>query len=146
MQGCTCSAEIRIWTASAMAAMASLNRIWRCNIISYANKFKLYKSLVTSILPSGRETWTLLAVSERKRMQAFETKCLRKLHRITYTWRTRPTTGCGARSTSLWILRNLLWQLSRDGSLHGSGMSLATTTSRKPSFRVPWRESDAVIG
>ena len=32
------------------------------------------------------------------------------------------------------------------GSLHGSGMSHATTASQKPSFRAPWRVSDAMIG
>ena len=79
----TCSAEIRIRIASAMAAMARLNGIWRRNTISFASKFKLYKSLVTSILFSGCETWTLLADSE-KRIQAFETKCLRKLLHISY--------------------------------------------------------------
>ena len=46
----TCSAEARIRIASAMTAMARLNRIWRCNIISFTMKFKLDKSLVTSIL------------------------------------------------------------------------------------------------
>ena len=46
------------------------------------------------------------------------------------TWCTRPTTGCGARATSLWVHRNLFWQLSRDGNLHGSGMSHATTASQ----------------
>ena len=64
--------------SSAMAAMARLNRIWRCKTISFASKFKLYKSLVTSILLYGCETWTLLADSEKKkkkkRIQAFETK------------------------------------------------------------------------
>ena len=43
----TCSAEIRIRIAPAMAAMARLNRIWRRNTISFSSKFKLYKSLVT---------------------------------------------------------------------------------------------------
>ena len=38
-----------------------LNRIWRCNVISFATEFKLYKSLVISILLWGYETWTLLA-------------------------------------------------------------------------------------
>ena len=47
----TCSAEILIRISSAMSAMIRLNRIWRCNAISLASKFKLYKSLVTSILP-----------------------------------------------------------------------------------------------
>ena len=56
----TCSAEIRIRIASAMAAMARLNRIWQCNTISFASNFKLYKSLVASILLYGCEMWTLL--------------------------------------------------------------------------------------
>ena len=46
----TCSAEVCIRIASAMAALARLNRIRRCNAISFVSKFKLYKSLVTSIL------------------------------------------------------------------------------------------------
>ena len=53
-------------------------------------------------------------------------------------WSTRQITGCGALSTSLWVHMNLFWQLSRDGNLHGSGMSHATTASPKPSFRAPW--------
>ena len=64
----TCSADVRIRIASAMAAMARLNRILRCNTISFASKVKLQKPLVTSILLYGCETWTLLADSE-KRMQ-----------------------------------------------------------------------------
>ena len=45
----TCSSEVRIGIASAMAAMARLNGIGWCNTISFASKFKLYTSLVTSI-------------------------------------------------------------------------------------------------
>ena len=56
----TCSAEICIRIASAMAAVARLTRIWRCNTISFASKFKLYKSFVTAVLLYGCETWTLL--------------------------------------------------------------------------------------
>ena len=67
-----------------MAAMARLNRIWRCNIISFASKFKLYKSLVTSILLFRCETGTLHADSEKKMIQAFEAKCLRKLIRVSH--------------------------------------------------------------
>ena len=66
-----------------MAAMARLNRIWRCNTISFARYFKLYKSLVISILLYACETWTLLADSE-KGIQAFEIKSMRKLHGICY--------------------------------------------------------------
>ena len=60
------------------AEMSGLKRIWRCS-----TKVQLDKSLVTSILRYGCETWTLLADSER-RIQAFETKCVRKLIRFSY--------------------------------------------------------------
>ena len=55
-------------------------------------------------------------------------------------------TGCGARSTSMWAHRDFFWQLPRDGKARGSGMSRATTASPKPSFRVPCRVGDAVVG
>ena len=99
-----------------MVAMTRLNRICRCNTISFTSKFKLYKSLVISILLCGCETWTLLADFE-KRIKAFKTKCL-KTFSSSPTWSTKSTTGCGARSTPLWVHGNLFWQLSRDGNLH----------------------------
>ena len=79
----TCSAEVHIRIASAMAAMAGQNRIWWCNTIGFVSKFKLYKSLVASIFLCGCETWTLLADSE-KRIHTFETKCLRKVLYVSY--------------------------------------------------------------
>ena len=81
-----CKPVVRIMIASAMAAMAAmarLNRIWWCNTISFTDKFKLYRSLVTSILLYGCETMTLLADSE-KRIQVFKTKCMRKHFCIPY--------------------------------------------------------------
>ena len=59
----TCLSEIRIRISS---ATAKLHRIWRSNTPSFASKFKLYESLITSILFYGCETWTLLADSEKK--------------------------------------------------------------------------------
>ena len=50
LQDGTCSAEILIRITPAMAAMTILNGIWQSNINSFTSKFKLYKSLVTSIL------------------------------------------------------------------------------------------------
>ena len=118
--------------------MARLNKIWRCKAISFARRFKLYKSLVTCILLCGCETWTLLTDSEKK-IQAFETKCLRKFLRIYYL----------EHKTNDWVRShhmNLLWQLSRDGNLHGSGMSHATTAPPKPSLLALCRVSNAVVG
>ena len=60
----TCTAEVRIRVAPAMAAIPRLNRIWWwCNTIKVASEFKPYKSLVTSILLNGCETRSLLADS-----------------------------------------------------------------------------------
>ena len=50
--GTLCSAEIHIRIVSAMAAMARLNRTWRSYTNNFRSKFKLYKSLVTSIHPA----------------------------------------------------------------------------------------------
>ena len=119
----TCSAEVRIRIALAMAAMARLNGIWQCNTISFASKFKLYASLFTSILHYGCETWNLLADSEHGSRPS-KPSAWGNLS-VSPIWSIRPTTGCGAGSTSLWVHRNLFWQLSRDGNLHGSGMSHA---------------------
>ena len=57
--------------------------IWRSHAINFASKFNLCKSLVTPILLYGCETWIPRADSD-KRIQAFETMCLRKLLRISH--------------------------------------------------------------
>ena len=58
----------------------------------------------------------------------------------------RSPTGCGGRSVSLWVHRNISRQLSTDENVHGSGMSHATTASPKPSFKAPWKVDDTVVG
>ena len=66
-----------------MAAIVRLNRIWRSNTISFSSKVKLYKSLIVSIFFCSCETWTLF-VDCKKKILVFETKCLRKLFRISH--------------------------------------------------------------
>ena len=103
----TCSAEVCIWITSAMEAMATLKRIWRCNTIGFISKLKLCRSSpVTSILLYGCETWTLLAHSE-KTVQAFETKCLRKLLRIFYL----------EHKTNDWVRRKIIFLLGQQEPL-----------------------------
>ena len=62
-KGGICSSEVHFRIASAMAAMARLNRTGLCNTISYASKFKFDKSRFTFTLLYGCETWTLLVDS-----------------------------------------------------------------------------------
>ena len=60
--------------------ISRVRRLWKTKSsnISFTTKYRLYQSLIVSILLYGCETWTLLAKSER-RIQTFETKYLRKL-------------------------------------------------------------------
>ena len=44
----TCSAEVGITIASAMAAITKLNRIMRCSTINFASKFKFYNTSLLS--------------------------------------------------------------------------------------------------
>ena len=75
---------------------------------------------------------------KKKGIQAFETKYMGKLLGISYL-EHRTNDWVQRRTASLWVHRNLFWQLSRDGNLHGSGMSHTMTDSPEPSFREPWR-------
>ena len=72
-----------------------------------------------------------------KRIQAFETKCPRKLLHVSYL---EHKTNDWVRSKINFLVdpQEPPWQLSTDGNVHGSGMSHATTASPKPSFRAPW--------
>ena len=121
--------------------------MWRCNTISFASNFKLYKSLVTSILLCGCETWTQLADSE-ERMQAFETKCLNKLLCMFYL--EYKTNDWVRSNINFWVYRNLFWQLSRDGHLHGLGVSRATTVCPEPGhlggWATPWSAEEMLDG
>ena len=86
---------------------------------------------------------SLLTVKEG--IQAFETKCLRKLLRVFYL---EHKTNDWVRNKTNFLVdpQEILWQLSRDGNLHGSGMSDATTASPKSFFGAPWRVDDALVG
>ena len=77
--------------AVAVLALAHDILLFTVRNIRFQTKFQLFKSLVVSILLYGCETWTLMADDER-RIQAFETKCLRKLLRISY--REHETNDC----------------------------------------------------
>ena len=52
--------EIRIRLATAVSALAKLEKIWLSGEIEFKFKFRLYNSLVLSTLLYGCERWTLL--------------------------------------------------------------------------------------
>ena len=76
----------------------------------------------------------------KKGSKLFETSCMRKLLRISHL--EHKANYCVRSKIKFFVVnRNLFWQLSKDGNLHGPGISYATTASR-----APWRVGDAVVG
>ena len=60
--------------------------------------------------------------------------------------RSRPTTGCGARSTSCGSTGTSSGNCQETETCMVRACPHATTASPKPSFRAPWRMGDAVVG
>ena len=128
---------------SAIAAMARFNRIWQCNTISFAGKFKLYESLVTSFLLYCCKTWTLTL---KKKDPGFRNQVPEE---------TSPHLLLGAQDQRLGAEQDQL-PCGSTGNCSGicqetetcigSGMSHAITASPKLSFRAPWKVGDAVVG
>ena len=82
----TCSAEVRIRIASAMAIMARLKGIWRCNTITFASKFKLCKSLVTSPSSSTALKHGPCLLTLRRRFRPVELLRISYLEHKTNDW------------------------------------------------------------
>lgn len=76
--------KVCIWLATVTAAVVRLDRVWRSHITSIRLTKKFSKSLAVPIMLYGCEMWTLFIVTERRIMQAFENKCLRRLPRSSY--------------------------------------------------------------
>ena len=75
--------EVLSRIAQATAALTKLNPICRDNNISFGSKVKLMRSLVIFVFLYACESCTLTA-ELKKRTQAFEMRCYRRLLNISY--------------------------------------------------------------
>ena len=75
--------EILSRIAHTTAALSRLKIIWRDKNISLASKVKLMRTLILSIFLYTCESWTLTAEIKR-RIQALEMRCYRRLLNISY--------------------------------------------------------------
>ena len=69
----------------AQTALTRLKPIWNDRSISLSSKIRLMRSLVTVIFLYACESWILIA-ELRRRMQAMEMRCYRKILRISYKY------------------------------------------------------------
>ena len=75
--------EILSRIAQTTAALTRLKPVWNDKGISLSSKIGLMRSLVTSIFLYACESWTLTA-ELRRRTQAMEMRCYRKILHISY--------------------------------------------------------------
>ena len=77
------SVEINRRIAIAKSACRSLTTIWKDKSIGLRLKLKLLRSLVFPIATYGAECWSL-KLSDKKRIQSFETWCYRRMMRVSW--------------------------------------------------------------
>jgi hypothetical protein len=76
-----CDQEVVRRIQMAKTAMTRLDKIWKSRDIARATKMRLIRALVFSVFHYASETWTLRA-QERRRIDAFEMWCWRRLLRV----------------------------------------------------------------
>ena len=81
-----CSQEIRRRLTLGRSAMDKLSTVWRDKSITTDTKVRLVNTLVFCIATYSCETWTI-KMDDRKRINAFELWCWRRLLRIPWTVR-----------------------------------------------------------
>ena len=70
--------EIKCRLGKAASSFGKMSSIWTSKKISLKTKLNLYHSTIVSILLYGSETWKIYA-AEKKKLNAFHTRCLRKI-------------------------------------------------------------------
>ena len=142
----TCTTDLCIRIASAMAAMTKLNRDWRSNTISFASKLKLYKFFVTSVLVAVRRRLCLLTVRKGSRLSR---PIVWGNSSASPAWSTKPTTGLRSKINFL-----VDPQKTFSGNCHETKTRMVRTChvprqplkKQKTSFGAPWRVGDTVVG
>ena len=81
-----CSHEIKRYLLLGRKAMTHLDSIFKSRDITLPTKVHLVKAMVFPVVMYGCESWTLKR-AERRRIDAFEVWCWRRLLRVPWTVR-----------------------------------------------------------
>ena len=81
-----CSHEIKRHLLLGRKVMTNLDSIWKSRDITLPTKVRLVKAMVFPVVMCGSESWTRKK-AERRRIDAFELWCWRRLLRVPWTAR-----------------------------------------------------------
>ena len=81
-----CSHEIKRWLLLGRKVMINLDSIFKSKDITLPTKVHLVKAMVFPVVMYGHESWTVKK-AERRRIDAFEMWCWRRLSRVPWTAR-----------------------------------------------------------
>ena len=104
IRGDDCSHEIKIRLCLGRKAMTNLDSILKSRDITLRAKVHLVKAMVFPVVMYGCESWTIKK-AERKRIDAFELWCWRRLFRVPWT----------ARRCNKFILKEISPECSLEG-------------------------------
>ena len=99
-----CSHEIKRRLLLGRKAMTNLDSILKSREITLPTKVRLVRSMVFSVVMYGYESWTIKK-AERRRIDAFELWCSRRLLRVPWT----------ARRSNQSILKEIIPEYSLEG-------------------------------
>ena len=103
---CDCSHEIKRRLLLGRKVMTNLDRIFKSRDITLSTKVCLVKAMVYPVVTYACESWTIKK-AERRRIDAFELWCWRRLLRVPWT----------ARRSNQSILKELSPQCSLEGMM-----------------------------
>ena len=83
---CDCSHEIKRRLLLGRTVMTNLDSIFKSRDITLPTKVRLVKAMVSPVVMYGCERWTIKK-AERRRIDAFELWCWRRLLRVPWTAR-----------------------------------------------------------
>lgn len=140
--------EIKRRIALGRTAMVGMNKIWKSKDITLNTKNRLLRAIVFPMMMYGCESWSLRK-ADRRRIDAFEMWCWRKLLRIPWTARVtnrevidriKPGTSLEAKITRLRL--TYFGHVMRANSLEKSVMlGIVSGTRRRGRQRTRWLDT-----
>uniref|UniRef100_W5NIE2 Reverse transcriptase domain-containing protein n=1 Tax=Lepisosteus oculatus TaxID=7918 RepID=W5NIE2_LEPOC len=117
---------VKVFCFLCRSAMLSIHQIWKSKDISLTTKCKMVHDIVFPISMYGCESWTLKK-ADRKRLDAFELRCWRRLLRIPWT----------PRVTNKEVLERIKPEISLEGKITRLRLTYFGHVMRSDSLEKP---------